>query len=176
MTPDAGPPDELVVKAQPGRWKAVLLLLVVLTFTAMGIVLIVKEGTLLAWGVTAFFAIGIPVAVMELLPTSSCLRLTRKGFTVRTRFRTWSRLWQDVYAFRVVKMSTGGVPTAQFIMFDYAPSYQVSRATQTLAAVMGVGQGNIPGDYEMPAEQLAALMNDFRERFAGDSAQARANH
>ena len=79
----------------PSRRKTFLLLIVSLVFTLIG-ALMINDGELMGWFVSIFFGIGCIVSITILLPNSSYLHISEKGFEVCSLFRSGFTSWNEV--------------------------------------------------------------------------------
>jgi len=129
-------------------WK---LLLISLGFTVIGVWMIVEGEGIAAWFVASFFGLGLVVAVAQFWPAASYLKLTPKGFVCCTLFRRWSAEWGSVSEFHV-----GQVGNDKRVVFKRSGAS---------------GRKFLPDSYGQTPQQLADLMNDWRERGIGASPQ-----
>jgi hypothetical protein len=125
-------------------WK---LLLISLGFTVIGVWMIVEGEGIAAWFVASFFGLGLVVALAQFWPAASYLKLTPKGFVCCTLFRRWSAEWGSVGVFGI-----GQVGNDKRVVFERHGSR---------------GRKFLPDSYGRTPEQLADLMNDWRQRGTG---------
>jgi hypothetical protein len=142
----------------PKKSTAVWLLLLCSAFVVAGLFVGKREGWI-AYAGAGFFALGIPVAIVQLLPGSSYLRIDAKGITFRNMFRDTSVLWSDVEEFFVVTMTQKGIPVRKMVGLNYVPSYDRMRLGRRLAAAIANCEGALPDTYGKRAEELATLLN-----------------
>ena len=151
-------PDRAPVVLRPKKRSELTRLALSLVFVAVGALLGVS-GSLLGWLAVAFFGLCAIVFAVTLLPGAAYLRLERSGFAVCSLLRS-DRLWRwdEVQGFRTYDLP-GGV---RHVGFDFAPGAQPtgSELAKRLARV----EGALPSTYGLPAEDLAGLMNRWREQ------------
>ena len=148
----------LVLTRSIGRWLGVLATCVLFVVTS-GALLWAGEAPF--WSILGlgFFGAGSIVAAVQLLPRAGELRLDQDGFTIRSLFRTQALCWRDVTApFRVVK-----IRSQKMVGFDLAGADGTRYLAELSKSVAGVHAG-LPDTYGLRAEDLAALMNEWRDR------------
>ena len=106
-----------------------------------------------------FFAIGIPVFIIQLLPGSTYLTLTRDGFTMCSFFRKMTTPWSDVDCFFVVVLQQNGLKAHHMVGFDYVASYDRSRLGRGIAKAIAHCEGALPDTYGKKPEELADMLN-----------------
>lgn len=142
----------------PRRSRAIWLLLGCSAFVALGVWLGLsgeRNGFLGA----AFFGLGIPIAVIQLLPGSAFLRIDSAGITFAAMFRTTSLPWSAFAEFFVVTLRQTGVQMHEMVGFNFAPTYDRARHGRAMAKVFVKCEGALPDTYGKKAEELAALLN-----------------
>ncbi len=114
------------------------------------------------WGAGGFFLVCAIIAATQMAGMGASLSLDVDGFTCRTLFRTWRRRWDDCSAFVPVAMSGN-----RFVAFSSATDERekpkLSAANRALIGATGM----LPETYGLDADELAGLMNAFRERALG---------
>jgi hypothetical protein len=143
--------DERILR--PDKWKLVPFLLLSLAFAVIGI-RIVREGSASGWLAVIGFSMSSAALAVMLLSRSGDLRLDADRFTIRSVFGVRSYRWRDIERFVVA-------PFGFFKIVAFTPIPQRRGAT----AHGGVKE-TLPDTYGMPAEELADLMNQWRERHA----------
>jgi len=151
-------PETLVLR--PSRVKSLVMLLIGVAFTAGGIVM-VRDGARWGWFVLIFFGLCTVVFISLLLPNSAYLRLTPEGFEIRSLYRSFRNKWTDVTSFRA-----GRVGLNPMVMITFAPTYQRGRTARAVADALTGGEGGLPDTYGHSAKELAALLNEWRARYA----------
>jgi hypothetical protein len=145
---------------RPRRWKVLGLLAVSGGFTAGGVWML-AAGEWEGWLVSGFFGLCFIVAAALLLPGSAYLRLGPEGFEVCSLFRARSYRWADVEGFGVALV--GG---NRMVAFNFAPGFPGSVVARRLAVLLSGWEGALPDTYGMGAEELAALLNGYRQAAA----------
>ena len=133
-----------------------------------------SEGWI-GYACAAFFALGIPVAIIQLVPGSSYLQLDENGITICSLFRKSTVPWSIVAEFFVVTLSQTGVTVHKMVGFNYIPSYDRARVGRRVSKIIGKCEGALPDTYGMTAEELAKNLNACLDSFhAGEGDQADA--
>lgn len=117
----------------------------------------IRGGDFWGWLVAGFFALGVIVSVINLLPGSSYLRLDNEGFTTCSLFRTHTFRWFDVERFDVARISTN-----KMVVFDFSDTYRKQEVGRRVATAVTGHEGALPESYGMSQEELAKLLNDYR--------------
>jgi hypothetical protein len=140
----------------PKRTTSLRLLLISAIFVAIGISM-VRSGVLLGYFAAAFFGLGIFVALVQMLPGSSFLRIDAHGITCSSLFRKWFIAWADIKEFYVVTVPTA--PTRPMVGFNYVASYRRSPRARAFSKSIGGCEGALPDTYGKKANDLATLLN-----------------
>lgn len=146
---------------RPSRGKALLMLVIGVAFMASG-VFMVREGRAWGWFVLIFFGLCTLIFITLLLPNAAYLRLSPEGFEIRSVFRSFRNKWSDVASFHA-----GRVGLNPMVMIRFAPSYAPGRKARAVSAALTGGEGGLPDTYGRSAKDLAALLNEWRARYAG---------
>jgi Bacterial PH domain len=95
----------------------------------------------------------------SLLPGAAHLRLDEEGFTMCNLFRKGRLRWREVRDFRPYS-----VPGGTFVGFDLTDgTFPLGRfAARSLSGV----EGGLPDTYGLDPEELAAVLNAWRDRYA----------
>ncbi len=120
----------------PKRSTAIWLLLACSAFVAGGVWLGLR-GEWFGFVCAGFFGLGIPVAVIQLLPGSAYLHIDSTGITYTVLFRTTSLPWSVFQSFCVVTMRQTGLKVNEMVGFDFVPSYFDPTSEVTAAARLG---------------------------------------
>ncbi len=122
-------------------------------------------------------------ALLHLIPNSSFLEITENGITVRSFWRTTQYRWVDISEFGVAEFQTerGGIrQTYQRVGFNfsrYAPPLKRATSPDRLAARSGGYEAALPDTYGQNCVELAAHLNQQRNRFLGQhSGQNKTAH
>ena len=136
------------------------LLLLCSAFTAGGIWM-VRDGQTMGWFCGGFFALGIPIFLLQLHPRASYLTVSPDGFEFSSLFRKTRYRWSDLAAFGTYTLRPGGT----FVGFDYSPSWPISPKLRAAAKAMAGFEGGLPDTYGMKAEELALLLNSYHAEY-----------
>ncbi len=146
---------------RPSRGRRVGLAIGSVVFVAEGIFVVGQGHPLVGWAGILFFGMGGVVLGLSLLPGSAYLKLDPAGFTICTLFGAYSYRWYEIESFEV-----GRLATRKSVFFNYS---KLHRGRETLRKINSqiVGfEGALPDTYGMSAEKLAAILNDWRQRYA----------
>ena len=148
------------VTLKPARFWSVVLTVVPLLMLVAPLVEIGRGNVDMSWTLAGAFAVFVCFAAFNgafLLPNAETLTLDREGFRVVLWFRKRRYLWKDVSAFQ-----TQWTYRRVLVAFDWSGT-----SGGALAGVdrkLGFQNSLLPDDYGLGAEQLAALLNAWRER------------
>jgi hypothetical protein len=143
------------VRLAPSRRKLVLFLLGSMAFTAAGIVMI-RSGDATGW-FSGFFTLGIPIAIIMLLPGAAGLVLDGQGFEVTSLFRSHRASWADADGFAVAKLPPRG---HQIVVYDNKALQHLALAQITVSRVGR--NAALPDTYGLKPDALAELMTHWR--------------
>lgn len=142
----------------PGKLKWGLVSLIGLSF-ALGGVFMIRDGQGgMAWFVTIFFGLTAVVGLLQLFGKGSSLTLTREGFQIRNMGRDMKLVrWQECSGFGVAS-----VGAAKMIVYDHLHDRDkaLGQVNQSLVG----GSSALPDTYGMKPQELADLMNAYREK------------
>jgi hypothetical protein len=147
--------ENLVLRPKP--FKTVLLALTSLLFTVGGILVFEAEkwkGAL----ITSFFGLCFLTFVIQLIPGSIKLTLTKDAFIVTSFFRSTSTRWSDVKEFKI-----GYIGKSKFLKFDFSDKHSQSSIGKGLAKFLSGNHGALPSNYGMTIAELCNLMNEWKE-------------
>jgi hypothetical protein len=181
-------PSEQTLVLRSRRSKEALFFAVSVVFTIGGL-LMISDGDATGWLVVIFFGLCIVVFGVNFFKRPS-LRLTPEGLTTVSLTKPSTLRWADVKDFRVDMLGHIDHPTGALldvagifvnglgnhkgskgVAFDFTDGYkQFATARKFMRKASGY-EGALPDTYGMPAEQLAALLNDWRTRFTQASAR-----
>jgi hypothetical protein len=119
----------------------------------------IVSGEVLGWFVAVFFGLCTLVIAAALLPNASYLRVGPDGFTLCSLFRAHSYRWSDVSGFSVDRVGPN-----RMVVFDFSEEFQGMPRLRRFAAALGGHEGGLPDSYGMPLEDLAGLLNEYREQ------------
>lgn len=133
-------------------------------------------------GVVAVCAfIGIPLAVLHLLPNSSFLKIAPDGLTVRSFWRTTQYRWVDISQFGVTEFQTEHSGIRQkhrrvgFNFSRYSPPLKRVASPDRLGGRIGGFEAALPDTYGRDCAELAAYLNQTRNRYLGHSTNPASN-
>ena len=122
----------------------------------------IQRGELVVgWLSAGFFGLGIPLALISLLPGSSYLQLTPNGIEVSSLYRKWFVKWTDVQEFAPIRIAT-----REMVGWNYSPSYTGQRLGRMAARGIAGIEAALPDTYGQSADALATLLNQWRTRYA----------
>ena len=154
------------MKLYPKKQSAILLLLGSILFVVIGLILAPTQGWIFYLG-AGFFGLGIPVAVIKLIPGSTYLELKEEGFEFCNFFGKTSLNWDDIDEFFIVSLKQTGVSVHDMIGFNFVASYDRSGIGRGVAKALSQCEGALPDTYGLKPEELVDLLNsklrEFRE-------------
>jgi hypothetical protein len=127
------------------------------------------RGKWIGYPCAGFFGLGVPVAVIQLIPGSTYLRLERSGFTFCNLFRCTTVPWSVVDQFFVVTIRHGVMKVREMVGFNFVASYDKARLGRKIASIVGSCEGALPGTYGKHPKELAAIMNACLAKARGGS-------
>lgn len=139
------------------KTKMIWLLLLCSAFTAIG-VWMVLDGQKMGWFCGGFFALGIPIILIQLHPRASFLTVTDSGFEFSALLRRSCYRWSDVSEFGTYALRQNGLPIGTFVGFNFYPGYQRSSKIRAVSKAMAGFEGGLPDTYGFRAEELAQLL------------------
>lgn len=149
-------PGEVYLRPSILKWSFVTI--TSLMFVVIALLYFSQAGPVIEWGTIFFFGLGVIVGIMQLVPGMSYLRLAPDGFVVKSAYRTWKLIrWDSVSGFRVHRARYN-----KMVVFDYAG--RPDRALAAVNRVIAGAQAGLPDTYGLGAEDLAALLNRWRNR------------
>ena len=149
--------DKEILK--PKTTKTILLGIVSLTFTIEGIMLTDKES-LKGWLIASFFGLGLIVFLIQLIPGSTQLTLTKEGFIMTSLFRSHLTKWSDVKEFKIDYLGRN-----KAVMFDYIDSYRKHQIGKTIAKSLSDSHGALPSNYGLELTELLNKMNECKNKY-----------
>lgn len=148
-------PEPLTLLASKRRW--ILVLTISLALMAASVFSIGRQP-ITSWIGLAIFGACALIAAVQLLPGASALRLDQEGFVVRNLFRDWRYRWKDIGPVRV-----GRFVFWRMVGFDRTAPAGGNPIARINHGLIGVAEA-LPETYGLAPEQLAALMNTWRDR------------
>lgn len=141
---------------RPKKLKTIVLLMICILFVILGI-FIIEKNSFKAWFVIIFFSLGVIIFVIQLIPNSSYLKLTKNQFEIRSLFKSSYTKWSDVEIFK-----TGYIRQSEMVMFDFSKDHKKHNIGKTIAKFLTSNEGALPNTYGMKATDLAELMNKWK--------------
>lgn len=153
-------PDEFELRIS-GRKRAQLLVIFLgfIVFVLIGI-WIARRGDPIGWLVIAFFGLA-SLACLHMLIFGEHLRLYREGFEQVIFGRGMVCKWDEVSEFRVQTIRQGFL-SKRLVCFSREADH--GRQLGLIARVLSGGAARLSNAFDMSADDLADLMNAFRER------------
>jgi hypothetical protein len=145
----------------PNRGKTVLVLVVCLAFVAVD-VLLIHDRTPKYWFTLILFSLAALVMLVQLLPGSGSLTVSRDGIEVRSLFRTHRYRWSELSEFGVYRVRGN-----TFVGFNFSPEYRRSAAGRALARAFAGYEGSLPESFGLRAQDLAALLAYHHSQWVG---------
>jgi hypothetical protein len=141
------------------RGKAILLLLGAVALVASGW-WIKEQKPLIGWLCMVFFALGIPAALVMLLPGVMYLRLDHEGFEMSSIGQKKKYLWRDIQSFKILSMRG-----AKMIGINFRQSFTEQKMARAVAGALSGMKGAIPNSYNVSLAELERVLNQWLERF-----------
>jgi hypothetical protein len=149
--------SEIVLR--PGRVKTILLLCFCLIFPIGPLIRTPAPDEWYIWLIGAFFGLCALVFAVQLIPSSTYLRLSPQGFTVRSLFRTAPMiLWRDVSEFQVAVL-----PRQKLVVYE-STATTMPTLRKINRALVGAGEA-LPNSFGLKPQELADLMNAWRQTY-----------
>ena len=149
---------------RPKKSSAIWLLLGCSLFVAAGLWMAQEKGWI-GYLCAGFFALGIPVAIVQLLPGSTYLEIDEDGLSFANMFRVTKIPWNIVDEFFVVSLKQTGVTVHKMVAFNFIPSYDRSQIGRQISTAIAGCEGALPDTYGVKAEELAQSLNRCLARF-----------
>jgi hypothetical protein len=162
---------ELTLRPRPLRYVlfsilSVALLGVGVLFYYEGQVLDSILGRIVGCAMVILFSVALLIFGSVLIPGGAYLKLDDNGFIVCSVFRPRLTRWSDIRTFELSRQKNGQA----VVVFDYSPSYQGPRVIRKPAGLkpgdykLSDYDGYIPDIYECAPAELAAIMDEWRQR------------
>lgn len=148
----------LPLRLHPSRLKMLGLLAVCLVFVALGL-LMSREQPAMGYFCAAFFGLGIPVFLLQMLPGKSYLELARDQFVSASLFKSATVQWNDIAELRVIRIHGN-----KMVGWNYNAAYRGRGTGHAVSSALAGVHGALPDTYGMKAEALAELMDAIRQR------------
>ena len=148
-----------VMELRPARLKWVMIFLISASFVAISVWLGDEMDALTRWGSGGFFALCGLIAVPQMIGVGARLQLDREGFTCTTLFKSFRRTWVECSEFAPARVG----PNLMVGFSTLTDETNHPRGAALARALTGVS-GALPDTFGMAADELAELMNLFRQR------------
>jgi hypothetical protein len=148
----------------PRKTSAIKLLLMCVTIVAMGL-LLARSHPWIGYPLAGLFGLGIPVAIIMLLPGSTYLRIKEDGLTINNLFRKRLFPWDVIDEFLVVQLKRRGVNVGKIVGFNFVQSYDRFTSGRRFARAINQCEVALPDDYGMKVEELAELLNSKLQEY-----------
>ena len=142
----------------PSKYRRLRLLIVSFVFALIGF-LMIRDEVFMGWFVLISFGIGCLISIVLLLPNSSYLRISNKGFEVCSLFRGKFFGWDEVDRFNVQYIGLN-----KLVVFNYSSNHAEFKAAKKVAKILAVFEGALPDTYGKKAEELAMLLNEWKNK------------
>lgn len=154
---------------RPRRLKYLLFAFLCASLAVAG-ALMVRDSKPLGWAEILFFGSAAIVFSLLLLPGSAYLKLDPAGFTFCSLFRPHFTPWYEVDSF-----AAGRVGTNRLVVFNFSGLHRGQKYLRKISSAISGYEGALPDTYGLKAAELAALMNDWRQRYVPSTAPGLCN-
>lgn len=161
MTAEADPTIPRVLRSSPRR--TIGLLAGFAVAAAIG-GLMMRDDAPWGWAVVAFGVVGL-VVFLVIAVRPNRLELTQGGLATVTLGRRWSAEWHECGEFRTWQGPDLG--SSRMIVFDCSAPGVRGHPLEKLAESIAGANGGLPETYGLPADELAALLNRYRQAYGG---------
>lgn len=141
------------------RMKAILLLFGCIAFVVLGL-FVARDKPLIGWLCVIFFGLGIPAAVLMLLPGKVYLKLNPQGFEMASPFNKKLIRWSDVDRFYI-----GAIKGTKMIAIVFRPGYSDQQALRKLSSSVAGMEGAVPNSYAESRDGLLKVLNEWHARY-----------
>jgi len=112
----------------------------------------------------AFFGLGIPVAIVQLIPGSTYLRIDNDGLTLCNMFRETKIPWDIIDRFGVATIKTE-YSTGKMVGINFTSSYKKAKVMRRFINAISGFDGALPSSFGMKVEELVDLLNECLQNF-----------
>lgn len=141
----------------PNIYKSILILCLNLAFVVLGVYNIILGNSLAGWFSILFFGVTFIIAIVQLLPNATYLKLTPKGFEMCSLYRKTFVPWTMVSTFSHKRVFLNNM-----VMINFEPS--VSKTLQTNSKKRVANRGALPSTYGLSAKKLVLLLNNWKQK------------
>lgn len=147
--------NELILR--PKKSNTIFLALVCLGFIIIGFT-IMGTDELITWIGIAFFGLGFLVCIIQLIPNSAQLKLTKEGFTTTSLFIGHFTKWEDVKAFKLGHLGS------ETVLYDYIDDHDKYNIGKSISKSISKSHAAFPITYGMEAIDLLHLLNEWKRK------------
>jgi len=153
---------EIVLR--PPKVKMIVLLIISVIFVALGIWMIIDNAPN-GWFVVIFFGLCMLTFIIQFLPNSTFIRLTKEGFEMRSLFRSVYLRWEEARDFAPIRVGRN-----RLVGFNFTSSYKGTAKMRGLNSSLTGYESCTPVEVEINSQELAELMTKVRAASLGGSA------
>ncbi|WP_124639809.1 STM3941 family protein [Amniculibacterium aquaticum] len=143
---------EIVLK--PKLWKPILGAFLSIGFVILGINL-VNKGINYGWFTIALFGLSTLLAMLQLIPNSTYLKISDRGIFVKTLFSSSELKWTDIKGFYTKK-----VFLKTFVMIRFADHFKGKYLGYDASKMLTNNESMLPDNYGKSAEELNEILNE----------------
>ena len=140
--------------------KMIWLLLACSAFTAAGVWMLI-EGEWIGGLCGGFFALGIPIFLLQLHPKATFLTVSEDGLEFSALFRKSRISWTDISEFGTYTLRHNGLPAGTFVGINFSAEYRPAAKARAIAKALTGFEGGLPDTYGLSAQDLAQLLTSF---------------
>jgi hypothetical protein len=146
-------------KYRPRNSRTILFALGSLAFLVPGAYMI-KEQPVIGWFVTLFFGLGLIVFLIQIIPGSTELTLTKEGFEMTSLFRKGTIRWTEIESFNI-----GYIGGNKTIVFDFNERYKKHKTGKIISKGLSGSHGALPTTYGLKAKELLKILNEWKHQY-----------
>lgn len=143
---------------RPGKLTSILLLVGCLIFVVAGVFL-GMSGKWIGWLCAAFFGLGIPLAIIQMIPGASSLEVRSDGFEICHVFRKRFIPWSMVDKFHIIDVTPISWSKTKRVGFDLLHPDGKASTGQELSKSLAGSEDMLPDNYGKKADDLVEFMN-----------------
>ena len=136
-----------------------ILLGIISLLSILGGLNLIQNEPIKGWLITLFFCFCFLVFIIQLIPGSTELKLTREGFEITTLFHKSLTKWDDIKTFKI-----GYLGLNKTVMFDYVEEHNKHEIGKLVAKKISGGQGALPSTYGLKATELLEIMTEWKNK------------
>ena len=164
-------PEATSITLYQKKSSAILLLLGCVAFVACGIWMIPQKPFVAVLGI-AFFGFGILVAIAQMLPGSTYLRISETEIAFANLYRVTTIPWEAIDCFFVVPIKHNGMTVRTMVAYNFVPNYKAGRIGRRVNSLVAGCEGALPDTYGKKPAELAELLNRCLAQFKDNEEQA----